>query len=413
MQKLFSLFAFALIALLFVQCQTDEIIELPIEEVPEVLTGETIEILENIIEDVTWTSGNTYILTDLIAITEGATLTIEPCVVVKAVAGPTGLLVDQGAKLNAVGTADCPIIFTSTQDELEPGQLSSPNLTGEDVGLWSGLVLLGNAPVSSMPGDNNIFMVLPQDYLFSFGGDAAEDNSGTLEYVSIRHTGAETAPFELPSGLTLCGVGSGTTLNHLELFANADDGLRVIGGNFNLNNLVTSHFDDDAIDIDRGYAGIMNNLIGIGGNEDDSALELDGGEGSFNPSFTIQNASFQGSQNKESYIAFRNNVNCLIADSYFFGFDPNAQVSLRSDNEANSWIDELIDVSNLEFNISHLDTGNTSIESIFQDTGDNTEDAFSTRLPNASIVSEPSVGADKTAFTGWTLADLVGALDEF
>ncbi|MEO1713857.1 MAG: hypothetical protein AAFU60_11050, partial [Bacteroidota bacterium] len=362
---------------------------------------------------VTWTSGNTYILTDLIAITEGATLTIEPCVVVKAVAGPTGLLVDQGAKLNAVGTADCPIIFTSTQDELEPGQLSSPNLTGEDVGLWSGLVLLGNAPVSSMPGDNNIFMVLPQDYLFSFGGDAAEDNSGTLEYVSIRHTGAETAPFELPSGLTLCGVGSGTMLNHLELFANADDGLRVIGGNFNLNNLVTSHFDDDAIDIDRGYAGILNNIIGIGGNEDDSALELDGGEGSFNPSFTIQKASFQGSQNKESYIAFRNNVNCLIADSYFFGFDPNAQVSLRSDNEANNWIDELIDVSNLEFNISHLDTGNTSIESIFQDTGDNTEDAFSTRLPNASIVSQPSVGADKTAFTGWTLADLVGALDEF
>ena len=413
MQKLTSLIAFALVTLMFVQCQTDEIIELPIEEVPEVLTGETIEVLENINEDVTWTSGNTYILTDLIAVTEGATLTIEPCVVVKAVAGPTGLLVDQGAKLKAVGTPDCPIIFTSTQDELEPGQLTSPNLTGEDVGLWSGLILLGNAPVSSMPGDNNIFMVLPQDYLFSFGGDAAEDNSGMLEYVSIRHTGAETAPFELPSGLTLCGVGSGTTLNHIESFANADDGLRVIGGNFNLNHFVASHFNDDAIDIDRGYAGSMNNLIGIGGNEDDSAIELDGGEGSFNPLFTIQNASFQGGQNGELYLDFRNDVNCLIKDSYFFGFDSNALVRLRSDNEAESWVNELIDVSNLEFNVLHLDTGNTSIESIFQDTGDNTEDAFSTRLPNASIVSEPTVGADKDAFTGWTLADLAGNLDDF
>ena len=96
------------------------------------------------------------------------------------------------------------------------------------------------------------------------------DNSGTLAYVSIRHTGFETAPDETPCGLYLAGVGSGSTIDMVELYANVDDGFLVNGGTVSVKNVVTSHFGDDRYDCDKGYAGVMDNLIGIMGSENNS-----------------------------------------------------------------------------------------------------------------------------------------------
>jgi hypothetical protein len=400
-----------LISLLFIQCQTDEIISIPIENV--FTEGEVITIEDPISSDITWTSGNTYILNELIAVTNNATLTIEPCVIVKAENGTTGLIIEQGAKLDAQGTSGCPIIFTSIKDQIEPGDIVSPNLTETDRGLWSGVFLLGNAPVSSIASSNVLSLLPPMQGQFTFGGNTPGDNSGTLRYVSIRHTGYETAPAEEPSGLTLGGVGSGTTIDHIELFANKDDGFLVVGGTVDVNNLLTSGFSDDGVDIDQGYAGTMNNIIGIGASTNNSSLELDGGEGPDNPSFTIKNASFKGSEAGENYINFQNQVNCRIEHSYFFGFDADAQVILDDEEDAENWLSELIDVVGLEFNTAHLTTGNTTIETIFVDAGANGNNAFLARTPDANIVSEPTVGADKSAFAGWTVAGQTGALDDF
>jgi hypothetical protein len=394
------------VPLFFYQCQTDSITELPIEQ-------QSVTVDTPITGNVTWTSGNTYVLTDMITVAEGATLTIEPCVVVKAENGVTGLIVERGAKLQAEGTAECPIIFTSTDDQLEPGEIVSPNLTGDDHGRWSGIFLLGYAPVSSQDSLWNIMSLLPNWDPFVFGGNNPNDNSGTLRYVSIRHTGFETAPFEIPSGLNLGGVGAGTIIDRVETFACSDNGMRILGGTTKMNNIITSHFRDDGYDCDMGYAGTMDNLIGIGGNENDYALELDGGEGNTNPTYTIRNASFQGGQTGEGYIDFRKDVNCLVENTYFFGFDANAQVALEENLDADNWLNELIDVVNLEFNTSHLTTGNTTIETIFVDSGDDGNDAFLLRNPNATIVTTPTVGADKSVFSGWTVADQTGALDAF
>lgn len=399
-------------SLLFYQCQTDEITVTPIENTPS--TGDTITVSENITGDVTWTSGKTYILNDLIAVTGNATLTIEPCVVVKAAKGATGLVIVKGSKIDASGTSECPIIFTSTDDQLEPGEIVSPNLTGDDTGLWSGIFILGNAPVSSMTSSVVLSLLpLPDPDLGAFGGDVPGDDSGVLQYVSIRHTGYETAPDEVPCGLVLAGVGSGTTIDHVELFANQDDGFAVFGGTVNVSNVVTSAFKDDGFDCDMGYAGAMDNLIGIGGSSGNSSLELDGGEGTDNPAFTLKNASFKGSQNGGHYIGFRNGVNCMIENAYFFGFGAGAQVMLEEDADAANWLAGLIEVTNLEFNTSHLAAGNTTVESIFVDKGDNGNDAFTILVPDAAIVTTPGTGADKSVFAGWTVAGLTGGLNDF
>jgi hypothetical protein len=353
-----------------------------------------------------------YILENLVSVEGGATLTIEPCVLIKAAVGKTGLIISKNAKIDARGTPDCPIVFTSVLDELMPGDIVSPNLTGQDVGLWGGIFVLGNAPISSVQS-STIISLLPQNPLYAFGGDDASDNSGELSYVSIRHTGFETAPAETPSGLTLGGVGNGTTIDNVELFANADDGFLMLGGTVEINNLVTSGFNDDGLDIDMGYSGTIDNVIAIGGSGKNSALELDGGEGAENPSYRIRNASFKGAIDGGYYIDFQNNVHCSIEDVYFFDFFEEAQVKLNMDQDAQNWLARSIDISRMEFNTSHLNAGNTTIETIFFDAGDNGNDAFTIRTPDASIVTSPTVGADKSSFDDWTVADAIGALNDF
>ncbi|MEL6252677.1 MAG: hypothetical protein AAFR87_11750 [Bacteroidota bacterium] len=413
----------SILILLFIQCQPDRVIITPGTSIVPITpadpdttnnnlqnSGDTIHISTDIIADETWLSNNTYILDTMITVTNNAKLTIESCVVVKAAYGATGLIIDQGADIDAQGTASCPIIFTSVNDSLIPGDIVSPNLTGADHGLWGGIFILGEAPVSTMSSPSILQYLLGG---YTYGGQSTSDNSGIFTYVSIRHTGFETAPYETPCGLLLAGVGSASMIDHVELYANSDDGFVILGGTVNINHVVTSHFNDDGFDCDKGYAGTMDNLIGIGGNGRDASLELDGGEGATNPSFTIRNASFKGSQDGEYYVDFQKNVNCLIENSYFFGFDEASEVILERDIDADNWLAGDIDVLNLEFNTSHLTSGNTTIGTIFVDRGLNGNDAFTLRLPSASIVTSPSVGANKADFAGWTVADLSGALTDF
>src|SRR5690554_4622789 len=112
-----------------------------------------IGVSENITSNTTWETGKTYILQNRIAVTAGNTLTIQPGTVIKGEAGSgpnaTALIVARGAKIDAQGTAAQPIIFTSVADEIEPGEIAGPNLDPTLDGLWGGVIILGNAPISA------------------------------------------------------------------------------------------------------------------------------------------------------------------------------------------------------------------------------------------------------------------------
>src|SRR5690606_10257365 len=111
--------------------------------------GDTVNVYvsSNITSNTTWETGKVYILTSRIDVTNGATLTIQPGVIVKGEAGTganaTALLIARGSKIMAEGTASQPIIFTSVADEIQPGQIASPNLDPDMDGLWGGLIVLG------------------------------------------------------------------------------------------------------------------------------------------------------------------------------------------------------------------------------------------------------------------------------
>ncbi|MCR9229188.1 MAG: hypothetical protein NXH90_17340, partial [Flavobacteriaceae bacterium] len=179
-------------------------------------TGEEITKTGYIAEDETWEAENVYILDGKVIVADGVTLTIEPGTIIKGEEGQetlaSALVVDQGGTLMAEGTPSAPIIFTSVLDGIEPGETTG-TLTTADTGLWGGVIVLGKAPIS-VNGDIETAQIegLPADEDYGqYGGTDAADNSGSLKYISIRHGGVAIATDNEINGLTLGGVGSGTT----------------------------------------------------------------------------------------------------------------------------------------------------------------------------------------------------------
>ncbi|MFK7783963.1 MAG: hypothetical protein AB8B56_02545 [Crocinitomicaceae bacterium] len=238
------------------------------------------------IQTETWTADKVYELAGKVIVDAGHTLTIEPGTIIKAKQGSgtlaSALVVMQGARINAVGTASQPIIFTSTLDNIEPGQLSGTNLTEIDQGLWGGIIILGNAPVSAADGDvlAQVEGIPVSDLFGAYGGSDPADNSGTMAYVSIRHGGALIGAGNEINGLTLGGVGSGTSISNIEIVSNLDDGVEFFGGTVDVSNILIGFQGDDGVDIDMNYAGTVTNFMVINGTNSDEAMEIDGPEGS-------------------------------------------------------------------------------------------------------------------------------------
>jgi hypothetical protein len=258
----------------------------------------TVEITDNITEDTTWEYGTIYELTTRIAVETGATLTIEPGVIIKGEAGTgtnaSALVIAQGASIYAVGTEELPIIFTSVADEIdyediELGSFSSPNLDDDTNGYWGGVIILGYAPIS-VSGDASTAQIegIPtSDSNGTYGGDDASDDSGSFSFVSIRHGGANIGEGNEINGLSLGGVGSGTTISNIEIVANQDDGIEFFGGAVNVSDVVVWNVGDDGLDTDQAWTGTCDNFIVI--TPAGHAFELDGPEGSGNGSHTFTN----------------------------------------------------------------------------------------------------------------------------
>lgn len=246
----------------------------------------------NISENLTLTSDKIWILEKRTTVNNGATLTIEAGTIIKAVAG-TGpnascLIISRGSKINAQGTSESPIIFTSIADDIQVGETMGtldPTLNG----LWGGIIILGNSPISATSSSMQIEGIPASDPSGLYGGTDEGDDSGTFKYVSIRHGGANIGEGNEINGLTLGGVGSATIINNVEIVGNQDDGIEWFGGTVNCSELLVWGAGDDCIDIDQAYSGDLNNVLIIPIDFTDHVLEIDGGEGQWNSAFTIEN----------------------------------------------------------------------------------------------------------------------------
>lgn len=205
---------------------------------------QVVNVNSNITANATWTADKIYVLSGIVRIQNGVTLTVEPGTVVKGGKAPdqsnaTCLLVDKGGKLVAIGTKEKPIVFTSGEPK---GQ--------RDYGDWGGIVIFGNAKANKV---NPTYEggVIPGNY----GGSDDTDNSGTLKYCRIEFAGF---PFEQDrelNSLTMCAVGNGTTIDYVQCSYNNDDAFEWFGGTVNAKHLVAFRTNDDDFDVDQGFRG--------------------------------------------------------------------------------------------------------------------------------------------------------------
>lgn len=269
----------------------------------------------------------TYFMNGKVYVNSGETLTIEAGTVIKGSDGineaASALVVARGGKIMAEGTAAEPIILTSMADATyrnSAGVLVKGPLTEANKGLWGGLVILGNA---GLTGDQVLAIEgLPVDDDRSLYGNATpvnDENSGVLKYVSIRHGGAQVAADNEINGLTLGGVGSGTTIDYVEVFANFDDGIEWFGGTVDVKHAVVAYCGDDSFDYDQGYRGNGQFwlTIGIG----DRGGEHDGGPSDCedcNPYAipTIANVTYIGLGDNRA-ITFRDNAGGNYSNAIF------------------------------------------------------------------------------------------------
>ena len=207
----------------------------------------------------TWGGGDCYNLDGLVFVETDATLNIEAGTVIRGLSAndistgdnTSALIIARGAQIFARGSASEPIIFTAADDDL-----SDPNdFTANDRGEWGGLIILGSATIARPGGEDGIEGIDADEARAKFGGTDDEDDSGVVNYVSIRHGGAQLSTDNEINGLTLGGVGSGTEIDYVEVFANLDDGIEWFGGTVQVNHAAVAFCGDDGFDYDFGWRG--------------------------------------------------------------------------------------------------------------------------------------------------------------
>ena len=378
----------------------------------------------NITENKTLDASKIWLIKGRVSVTDGTTLTIPAGTIIKAASG-TGadastLIVARGGKMIANGTADNPIIMTAAADNIEVGGTypeSGPALNVDTRGLWGGLLVLGKAPCSfkSDVTELQIEGIPTSDTNGLYGGSVADDNSGSFQYISIRHGGAEIGEGNEINGLTLGGVGSGTTVNQIEVLGNVDDGIDFFGGTVKATNLLVWGQGDDAIDIDQAYAGTIDGALVVLTAASDHGFEIDGPEGSAPGRFTLKNATVIGTTDDcdakgvDGEMAdFRKGATGDILNILFKDFAGGKDVELDASDDASTYTAGTLTFANIDI-LHPLDgDGNVcsdveSVNEIFDDKSD--ESTFETDAYTfAEIVTAQKEGnglSDDSTFS-WT-----------
>jgi hypothetical protein len=286
----------------------------------------------------TWTKDKVWILDGMVFVNPGQTLTIEAGTAIKGKPGTganaSALIVARGAKIYALGSAAEPIIFTFEADPLDG---SVPVSTR---GQWGGLIVLGNARLNSSPGESQVEGIPTSETRGLYGGNDDADNSGIIQYVSIRHGGTDIGAGNEINGLTLGGVGYNTIINHVEIVANADDGIEFFGGQPRVKNAIVAFCDDDCFDYDEGFRGygqfwwgIQEPNAGDRGGEHDGGTSPEDGTPYAHP--VIYNATYmgRGATAGKRAVTFRDNAGGEYHNSIFIDYAKGIDIEMLASGE--------------------------------------------------------------------------------
>jgi len=227
-------------------------------------------------EDLILNAETDYVITGPVLMASGTTLSIPAGTTLRS--QPVGvnayIAIQQGAQIDAAGTAQNPIVLTS-------------NASNPGAGDWGGLVICGRAPINST-ADGSEDTATSEVGGLSYGGNVVADNSGTVQYLRIEYAGGAIDGNAELNGLSLYAVGNGTTMDHIQIFEGSDDGVEFFGGTVNLSQVAVVNAEDDSIDWTEGYTGTLTDVYVQHGNNHDKAFECDG----YNTDFSNEGGYF-------------------------------------------------------------------------------------------------------------------------
>jgi hypothetical protein len=321
----------AALSLTFSACNDDDDDDEKKEDTKATLSGA-------ISSDKNLDASKTYTLDGFVTVEDGATLTIPAGTLIEAKPGQgenaSALIIKRGGTIMAEGTASKPVIFTAEGAGKEGG-----NLTTADQGLWGGLIILGKATTNNTT-DQQVEGV-PAEYSATYGGTEDADNSGKLNYVSIRHGGTDIGAGNEINGLTLAAVGSGTEIDYVEVVANKDDGIEWFGGAAQVKHTLIAFVGDDSYDYDEGFHGKGQFMVALQtSGTGDRCAEQDGGPSSNETGTpyakpTFYNATYIGNGGK--LMIFRDNAGGTYANSIFKNTATGIRIEYRDDKTSTAY----------------------------------------------------------------------------
>jgi len=219
-------------------------------------------------------AGAKYWLNNSVFVKDGATLTIGAGATIygnpeASGSVPAFLAVEQGAKINADGGNAGGVITLTSGRTLVGGTPES--------GDWGGLIIAGRGILNTTNGGGGSGIV--EGTNLPYGGTDNADNSGTLRYVRVEYAGASITAEEDMNGIAFYGVGSGTTVEYVQVYKGADDGVEFYGGAVNAKYLVITDAKDDQIDYTQGWQGKLQYAIAVTSSQGDNGFECDNFDG--------------------------------------------------------------------------------------------------------------------------------------
>lgn len=331
-----------------------------------------------------------HILSGSLIVEDGGTLEIPAGTTIKSRKGFSNyILVLSGGTININGTKDKPVTITADIEN-----------AGE--GYWGGLIINGKAPLAGgTKGSTEI------NSAYEYGGTATNDSSGSITYLKLISTGARSSGSVEHNGLTLNGVGNGTTIENIYVLDGADDGIEFFGGSVNVKNLLVVNSDDDMFDVTQGWTGTLENCYGIwekgykSGESDPRGVEADGNlDGKFptqtgQSDFTIKNMTIDlqlDANTKEGYymhdvVKVRRGAKATITNALVKGVGQAKDLVDLTDRKGDANAGTTINITN------KLSTALTGSQIKQNSNG------------SGVTVSTANTGADKSAFswTGYTI----------
>jgi len=252
--------------IILTNCGSEEpgiIIEEPSSEVVQNLNSGIMN--GSLDEDFTLNSNTIYNLNSSFIIESGATLTIPSGTRIQAQNGGTDVYIAvlKGGKIDIQGTESSPVFMTSAAG---------------NSGDWGGLTICGDA--STTAGVDAQAEVGG----FIYGGTNDADNSGSIDYLVIKGTGAQINADSQYNGVSLYAVGSETTISNLAIINGSDDGVEFFGGTVSVTNLYLENNEDDSIDWTEGWNGTVENAY-ISHTIPDFSTVFEGDKVNGNPKF--------------------------------------------------------------------------------------------------------------------------------